>query len=168
MLVDTLAGIPVKVSVEMGNVYINDAMVAAADVEASNGVIHVIDAVILPEGRDIVDIAIEDGRFTTLVTAVEAAGLVEALKADGPLTVFAPTDEAFAALPEGTIEALLADLPALTDILLYHVVDDPIAENFFLHFLICINLLQYYRHPPIDWRYSEKYLNYTNKIYRYQ
>ena len=73
--------------------------------------------------KDIVDIAVEDGRFTTLVAAVQAAGLVDALKAEGPLTVFAPTDDAFAALPEGTVEALLADIPALTDILLYHVVD---------------------------------------------
>ncbi len=74
------------------------------------------------EQRDIVDIAVEDGRFTTLVAAVQAAGLVDALKGEGPLTVFAPTDDAFAALPEGTVEALLADIPALTDILLYHVV----------------------------------------------
>jgi uncharacterized surface protein with fasciclin (FAS1) repeats len=72
--------------------------------------------------KDIVDIAVEDGRFTTLVAAVQAAGLVDALKGEGPFTVFAPTDDAFAALPEGTVEALLADLPALTDILLYHVV----------------------------------------------
>jgi transforming growth factor-beta-induced protein len=73
--------------------------------------------------KDIVDIAVEDGRFTTLVAAVEAAGLVDALKGEGPLTVFAPTDDAFAALPAGTIDALLADIPALTDILLYHVVE---------------------------------------------
>lgn len=71
---------------------------------------------------DIVDTAIADGRFTTLVTAVEAAGLVDTLKSEGPFTVFAPTDDAFAALPEGTVEALLNDIPALTDILLYHVV----------------------------------------------
>jgi uncharacterized surface protein with fasciclin (FAS1) repeats len=57
-----------------------------------------------------------------LVAAVEAAGLVDTLKSEGPFTVFAPTDEAFAALPEGTVEALLADIPTLTDILLYHVV----------------------------------------------
>lgn len=79
--------------------------------------------------KDIVDIAAEDGRFTTLVAAVEAAGLVEALKAEGPLTVFAPTDDAFAALPEGTVEALLADIPALTDILLYHVVEGKVTAS---------------------------------------
>jgi len=62
-----------------------------------------------PEPMDIVDTAVADGRFETLVAAVQAAGLVDALKAEGPLTVFAPTDDAFAALPEGTLEALLAD-----------------------------------------------------------
>jgi uncharacterized surface protein with fasciclin (FAS1) repeats len=71
---------------------------------------------------DIVDTAVASGSFTTLVTAVQAAGLVETLKGEGPFTVFAPTDAAFAALPEGTLESLLADIPALTDILLYHVV----------------------------------------------
>jgi uncharacterized surface protein with fasciclin (FAS1) repeats len=71
---------------------------------------------------DIVDTAIEAGSFTTLVTAVQAAGLVETLKGEGPFTVFAPTDAAFAALPEGTLDGLLADIPTLTDILLYHVV----------------------------------------------
>ena len=76
----------------------------------------------LKKCRNIVDIAVEDGRFTTLVTALTEAELVETLQGDGPFTVFAPTDDAFAALPEGTIEALLADIPALTDILLYHVV----------------------------------------------
>lgn len=74
-------------------------------------------------GDTIVDIAVADGRFTTLVAAVEAAGLVETLSGEGPFTVFAPTDDAFAALPEGTVEGLLEDIPALTDILLYHVVE---------------------------------------------
>ena len=72
--------------------------------------------------KTIVDIAVEDGRFTTLVAAVQTAGLVDTLSSEGPFTVFAPTDDAFAALPAGTVEALLADVPALTDILLYHVV----------------------------------------------
>ena len=72
--------------------------------------------------KDIVDTAVDAGSFTTLVAAVQAAGLVETLKGEGPFTVFAPTDEAFAALPAGTVEGLLADIPALTDILLYHVV----------------------------------------------
>ncbi len=70
----------------------------------------------------IVDIAVQDGNFTTLVKAVEAAGLVDTLKGEGPFTVFAPTDDAFAALPEGTLDSLLADPEALKDVLLYHVV----------------------------------------------
>lgn len=71
---------------------------------------------------DIVETAAADGRFTTLLAAAEAADLVDALKGEGPLTVFAPTDSAFAALPAGTVEALLADIDALTAILTYHVV----------------------------------------------
>ena len=70
----------------------------------------------------IVEVAVAAGSFTTLVTAVEAAGLVETLNGEGPFTVFAPTDDAFSALPEGTLDALLADPAALSDILLYHVV----------------------------------------------
>jgi uncharacterized surface protein with fasciclin (FAS1) repeats len=71
---------------------------------------------------DIVDTAIKAGSFTTLVTAIEAAELVETLKGTGPFTVFAPTDEAFAKLPKGTIEGLLKDVPKLKKILTYHVV----------------------------------------------
>jgi uncharacterized surface protein with fasciclin (FAS1) repeats len=71
---------------------------------------------------DIVETAAADGRFTTLLAAAEAADLVDALKGEGPLTVFAPTDDAFNALPAGTVEALLADTDALAAILLYHVV----------------------------------------------
>jgi uncharacterized surface protein with fasciclin (FAS1) repeats len=100
------------------------------DVFASNGVIHVIDAVLLPPApaeatgpeADIVDTAVAAGDFTTLAAALEAAGLVDTLKGEGPFTVFAPTDAAFASLPAGTVEGLLADVPALTDVLLYHVV----------------------------------------------
>jgi uncharacterized surface protein with fasciclin (FAS1) repeats len=72
--------------------------------------------------KDIVDTAIADGRFKTLVTAVQAAGLVDTLKGPGPYTVFAPTDDAFAKLPAGTVDALLKDTPKLKSILLYHVV----------------------------------------------
>jgi uncharacterized surface protein with fasciclin (FAS1) repeats len=72
--------------------------------------------------KTIVDIASEDGNFGTLVAAVKAAGLVETLSGEGPYTVFAPTDEAFAKLPEGTVESLLQDKEKLTAILTYHVV----------------------------------------------
>jgi len=71
---------------------------------------------------DIVDTAVAAGQFDTLVTAVQAAGLVDALKGAGPFTVFAPTEEAFAALPAGTLDSLLADPEALANVLLYHVV----------------------------------------------
>jgi uncharacterized surface protein with fasciclin (FAS1) repeats len=119
---------------------INDAAVTAADIKASNGVIHVIDAVLLPPAEeaaaetpaadmpaaDIVDTAAAAGTFKTLLAAAEAAGLVETLKGDGPFTVFAPTDEAFAKLPAGTVEGLLAEPEKLKDILLYHVVSDKV------------------------------------------
>jgi uncharacterized surface protein with fasciclin (FAS1) repeats len=71
---------------------------------------------------NIVETAVGAGTFTTLVAAVQAAGLVDTLTSPGPFTVFAPTDEAFAALPAGTVEGLLADIPALTKVLTYHVV----------------------------------------------
>jgi len=72
--------------------------------------------------KTVVDVAEQAGSFSTLLTAVEAAGLTATLKGDGPFTVFAPTDAAFAALPEGTLESLLADKEALTEVLTYHVV----------------------------------------------
>jgi uncharacterized surface protein with fasciclin (FAS1) repeats len=121
--VETLLGQYLDIAIEDETVLVDEAQVVVTDIKASNGVIHVIDSVLIPETRSIVDIAVEDGRFTTLVTALEAAGLVEALQGEGPFTVFAPTDDAFAALPEGTIESLLADTDALTQVLLYHVVD---------------------------------------------
>ncbi len=70
----------------------------------------------------IVETAVSAGSFTTLVAAVGAADLVDTLNGEGPFTVFAPTDEAFAALPAGTVEGLLADIPTLTSILTFHVV----------------------------------------------
>ena len=122
---ETLLDKDVEIRVVDGRVFLNDAEVIITDIMADNGVIHVIDTVLLPPESvgTIVDIAVEDGRFTTLVTALTEAELVEALSGKGRFTVFAPTDEAFAKLPAGTIEALLADIPALTDILLYHVVE---------------------------------------------
>ncbi len=122
----TLQGDELTVRIEGDSVYINDALVILTDIEASNGVIHVIDAVLLPPAepapQTIVDIAVSDDRFETLVAALTAAELVDDLSGDGPFTVFAPTDDAFAALPEGALDGLLADIPALTDVLLYHVV----------------------------------------------
>lgn len=74
------------------------------------------------QGKDIVDTAVAAGSFSTLATALKAAGLVETLKGKGPFTVFAPTDDAFKKLPAGTLEKLLADKAQLTKVLAYHVV----------------------------------------------
>lgn len=172
--VEMLNGQVTMLNVVENRLLLNDAGFVAMNIQASNGVIHVIDRVLIPtttseeaeaapaeeemaeeemseeaapaeeemaeEGdmeeaapaeaessdavmSDIVDTAVAAGSFNTLVTAVQAAGLTETLKSEGPFTVFAPTDDAFAALPEGTIDALLADpTGALTDVLLYHVV----------------------------------------------
>src|SRR4028119_813072 len=82
---------------------------------------------------DIVDTAVNAGSFSTLVTAIKAAQLVDTLKGAGPFTVFAPTDEAFAKLPNGTVDALLKDIPKLKKILTYHVVSGKVkAADFSL------------------------------------
>ena len=73
-------------------------------------------------GKDIVDTAVAAGQFNTLAKALQAAGLLDTLRSAGPFTVFAPTDEAFAKLPAGTLDALLKDIPKLREILTYHVV----------------------------------------------
>ncbi|BAY31997.1 beta-Ig-H3/fasciclin [Nostoc carneum NIES-2107] len=77
---------------------------------------------------DIVDIAVSNDAFKTLVTAVQAAGLVETLKSPGPFTVFAPTDDAFAKLPAGTIQTLVQNIPQLTRILKFHVVPGKLMQ----------------------------------------
>ena len=79
--------------------------------------------------KNIVEVAVEAGSFTTLVAAVKAAGLAETLQGTGPFTVFAPTDAAFAKLPAGTVEALLADKEKLTSILTYHVVSGKVLAG---------------------------------------
>jgi uncharacterized surface protein with fasciclin (FAS1) repeats len=81
------------------------------------------------ELADIVDTATSAGSFETLLAAATAAGLVDTLKGEGPFTVFAPTDEAFAALPAGTVEGLLEDPEALKQILLYHVVSGNVTAE---------------------------------------
>jgi uncharacterized surface protein with fasciclin (FAS1) repeats len=123
-MVMTLQGSDVTVTLSNGNVFINNAQVTVADIAASNGVVHVINAVLLPPvpSNTVVDIIVNSPDHNTLEAAVIAADLAGTLSGDGPFTVFAPTDAAFAALPAGTVEALLGDIPALTNILLYHVV----------------------------------------------
>jgi len=122
----------VTIDVRDGELFINDSKVIIKDIPASNGIIHVIDMVLIPESEDaaeptgtIVDIAQADPQFSTLVTALEAADLVSTL-ADktAVFTVFAPTDDAFALLGTDTINSLLADVPTLTNILTYHVIGD--------------------------------------------
>ena len=115
-----------------GGVKVNESNVIATDVMASNGVIHVIDAVLVPPtvdvaallAGDLVEVASGNPDFSTLVAAVQAAGLVETLQGEGPFTVFAPTNAAFAALPAGVLERLLLpeNKDLLVSILTYHVV----------------------------------------------
>lgn len=128
----TLQGEKVKVSVG-DTVTINNAKVIKTDIKASNGIIHVIDTVLIPPPaptQSIVETAVAAGQFNTLAAALTAAGLVETLdKGEGPFTVFAPTDEAFAKLPAGTVEGLLADTEALKAVLLYHVVDGKVMAE---------------------------------------
>lgn len=139
--VATANGAEIKLAVRDGNLFINESMVTATDIQASNGVIHVIDAVLSPPAPQpeepvtepvtgtILEVAEEAG-FTTLVAAVKVAGLDGALGHPGDLyTVFAPTDEAFAALGSETIEALLADPDTLRDILLYHVLPGTVVDS---------------------------------------
>ena len=79
--------------------------------------------------KDLVQTVIEAGNFKTLITAVQEAGLVETLQQEGPFTIFAPTDEAFEKLPDGTIKALLNDKEKLTEILTYHVLANKIMSK---------------------------------------
>lgn len=104
--------------------FINDAKVVTADVGASNGIIHVIDKVLLPPApmKDLISTAEAAGQFTTLLTAVRAAGLEDTLRQAKDVTLFAPSDSAFAKIPADTLNALLADKEALKNVLLYHVV----------------------------------------------
>jgi uncharacterized surface protein with fasciclin (FAS1) repeats/predicted lipoprotein with Yx(FWY)xxD motif len=122
MEITTVLGQNAKVTISKDGVFINDAEVIIADLEADNGVVHVIDAVLVPIPATVVDIIVGSEVHTTLAAAVTAAGLVETLQGEGPFTVFAPTNDAFDALPEGLLEDLLADAEGLlTKILLYHV-----------------------------------------------
>ncbi len=127
----TVQGQQVDIAVKDGKVTVDSATVLKTDIGCSNGVIHVIDSVILPADKDIVDTAVGNGSFKTLVAAVQAAGLVETLKSEGPFTVFAPTDEAFAKLPEGTVANLLKpeNKDKLIAILTYHVVPGKVLAS---------------------------------------
>lgn len=120
----TVNGQRVDIRMTESGATIDGASIVATDVKASNGVVHVIDRVILPADKNIVETAQSAGSFGTLLAAAQAAGLVDALTGEGPITVFAPTDEAFAKLPSGTVQSLLRpeNRNQLQQVLLYHVV----------------------------------------------
>lgn len=134
--VEMLNGQNIGVSLVDGKLYINNAMVTVSDIEASNGVVHVIDTVLIPptemmtSSQSIVDIAVSDANFSTLVTALQAANLVDTLADEmATFTVFAPTNDAFAKIPSETLTAILADTDTLTAILLQHVIADAAVDS---------------------------------------
>ena len=128
-MITTLNGDSVTVKLMNEDVYIDTAMVTQANIEVENGVVHVIDAVLIPTST-VVDIIVGSPAHTILEQAVIAAGLADDLSGEGPFTVFAPTDAAFAGLPEGLVSTLLQDPTGeLAQILLYHVVGGVAAKS---------------------------------------
>ena len=127
----TVNGQRVDIKVDGSTVMVDGSKVATADILCDNGVIHVIDSVILPADKTIPETAAEAKAFSTLLAAAEAAGLAETLGSGGPFTVFAPTDEAFGKLPAGTVESLLKpeNKQKLVDILKYHVVEGRVYSD---------------------------------------
>ena len=131
----TLEGRSVAIKVAGGSVYIDQAKVTTPDVMASNGVIHVIDSVLIPQtapaapAKNIVQTAVAAGKFKTLVSLVKKAGLAGALQGKGPFTVFAPTDAAFAKVPKATLAALAKDKAKLKAVLLYHVAKGKVTSG---------------------------------------
>jgi transforming growth factor-beta-induced protein len=126
-ILNTVQGSSVRVAFNKGSIRVNEANIQDADLQASNGLIHVIDAVLLPpapESRTILATARSAGSFKTLLAAAETAGLLDVLDSDEPVTIFAPTDRAFAALPDGTVDMLLKpeNLEQLQSILSNHAV----------------------------------------------
>ena len=120
----TLQGQRIDIKTRDKKVFVDNSQVVKTDIRCSNGVIHVIDAVLMPAADILPTTAKKAGNFKTLLAAAEAAGLVKALSGKYPLTVFAPTDDAFAKLPEGTVQSLLQpeNREKLAAILKYHVV----------------------------------------------
>ena len=120
--VDTVAGPPIHVTKVDGVTYINGNPVLVGNVNATNGIIHVLGDALVPPIGDIIDVATTLPGFTTLATLVTQAELIDTLKGDGPFTVFAPVDAAFEALPAATVNAVTSDNDLLTAVLTYHVV----------------------------------------------
>ncbi len=121
--ISTLSGVTLEINFVGGAIFVNDAQIIVSDIPASNGVVHVIDAVLTDNTLPtIFEIVANSEVHATLETALLAASLDGTLNADGNFTLFAPTDEAFAALPDGVLDALLADpFGSLTTVLLQHV-----------------------------------------------
>ena len=121
----TLNGQRIAIAVDGGTVKLNGTTtVTKTDIDASNGIIHVIDTVLMPVQTDVVAVASSAGTFKTLLAALDAASLTDVLKGSGPFTVLAPTDEAFKKLPAGTVESLLKpeNKDRLVAILKLHVI----------------------------------------------
>lgn len=126
----TLLGQTTEVSITEEGVFINNAQVIITDFFTGNGLIHAIDAVLLPQPSKVMDVIIQSDQHNTLQAAIEAANLNNTLQEEGTFTIFAPTDAAFGLLPEGTVEALLEDPEGdLTDILLYHVLGTEVLSS---------------------------------------
>ncbi|HEY7774620.1 MAG TPA: fasciclin domain-containing protein [Marinagarivorans sp.] len=120
----------VSVKFADGKLTINRSEVVTKDIVTNNGTVHLIDTVLMPPVGSIVDVAVADGRFASLVAFLRATGLDQTLAdKERIFTVFAPTDDAFALLGDETIDALAADADALTNILLYHVVGDSAIDE---------------------------------------
>jgi uncharacterized surface protein with fasciclin (FAS1) repeats len=141
VILETANSDSVAVTSREDGLFVNNAKVVIRDVEASNGIIHAIDVVLIPPSDaeptgNIVEVAISNG-FDTLVTAVIAAGLDTVLADESQtFTVFAPTNAAFSALGQDTLDALLADIPALTNVLLYHVVSGQAVSSITAYTLV--------------------------------
>merc|ERR1711973_657047 len=120
---DLRANVYYKSKFSNGYITVNGKSVKHPDIEASNGIIHIMKDVIYPiPSGNIAEVVSGDERFSTLLAAVGAAGLADTLTTGGPFTVFAPTNEAFAKVPQDALNGLLADKKALTKVLLRHVV----------------------------------------------
>ena len=127
--ITTADGRRLPIALEGANVSIAGAVISDADQEAQNGVLHGVDALVVPEGFEVVptepvtvvDVALEDGGFSTLLTALDAANLTDTLRGEGPFTLFAPGDDAFATLPEGALATILAEPAAAEQLLTAHV-----------------------------------------------
>jgi uncharacterized surface protein with fasciclin (FAS1) repeats len=121
-VISTLLGKNVRVTINNEEIFINNAKITVADLPADNGIVHVVDAIIIPDVNTVLDIIENSPYHDTLSSAITAAGLTDDLSGAGPFTVFAPTDDAFKLLPEGMLDSLLAGPTGnLADFLMYHI-----------------------------------------------